>query len=203
MTNETDVSALQEMAHHVHQEAHKKAMEKAKKNIKAATTVGDDKAVEEESLEELFARLSANGADYLRQLGGMISNALETIDSYVAEGEKDEEGTVEPKAISTDAEVQSKTKHDSDEQDEWTVLRKEDTPAVAEATSTTATTTASSQTKQTRAMKTTRDNISAGLETLQKLGYTNEGGWLKQLLVAQNGDVAKVLACLQPAKKQE
>ena len=48
-------------------------------------------AAEEDSLEEMFVQLSSHGADYLRSLGEMISNALESLDSLVVE-EEDGEG---------------------------------------------------------------------------------------------------------------
>ncbi|TRY78006.1 hypothetical protein TCAL_08605 [Tigriopus californicus] len=45
-------------------------------------------------------------------------------------------------------------------------------------------------------------NVSAGLQTLMDMGYTNEGGWLSLLLKSKNNDVEKTLEALQ-AKKRE
>ena len=36
---------------------------------------------------------------------------------------------------------------------------------------------------------------------MMSMGFTNDGGWLTQLLQAKNGDIGQVLDILQPAKR--
>ena len=52
----------------------------------------EEEQVPEDSLEEMFVQLSSHGADYLRSLGEMISNALESLDSLVVEEEEEKSG---------------------------------------------------------------------------------------------------------------
>jgi len=51
----------------------------------------EEEEEEEESLEIMFNKLSAHGADYLRQLGKMISDAVDSLDALVADEDEEEE----------------------------------------------------------------------------------------------------------------
>ncbi|KAG8232766.1 hypothetical protein J437_LFUL012905 [Ladona fulva] len=47
----------------------------------------------------------------------------------------------------------------------------------------------------------TRPHIAESLEKMMGMGFSNEGGWLTQLLETVNGDISKALDILQPIKK--
>jgi len=43
--------------------------------------------------------------------------------------------------------------------------------------------------------------IQVAVQAMMNMGFSNEGGWLSNLLEAKNGDIGKVLDILQPVKK--
>merc|ERR1719391_1344202 len=45
------------------------------------------------------------------------------------------------------------------------------------------------------------DKVAAALKTMKAMGFSDDGGWLSNLLKAKSGDVSKVLDTIQPAKK--
>ena len=45
------------------------------------------------------------------------------------------------------------------------------------------------------------DKVAAALRTMKAMGFSDEGGWLSNLLKAKSGDVGMVLDTIQPAKK--
>lgn len=47
----------------------------------------------------------------------------------------------------------------------------------------------------------TNPRVVNALEYMMSMGFTNEGGWLTQLLEAKNGDIASVLEILHPTDK--
>merc|ERR1711913_242802 len=44
------------------------------------------------------------------------------------------------------------------------------------------------------------DKVEAALKTMQAMGFSDDGGWLSNLLRAKSGDVSKVLDTIQPFK---
>merc|ERR1712073_5649 len=44
------------------------------------------------------------------------------------------------------------------------------------------------------------DKVEAALKTMQAMGFSDDGGWLSNLLRAKSGDVGKVLDTIQPLK---
>merc|ERR1712004_352033 len=44
------------------------------------------------------------------------------------------------------------------------------------------------------------DKIEAALKTMQAMGFSDDGGWLSNLLRAKSGDVGKVLDTIQPSR---
>merc|ERR1719328_558116 len=44
------------------------------------------------------------------------------------------------------------------------------------------------------------DKVEAALKTMKAMGFSDEGGWLSNLLKAKSGDVGKVLDTIQPVK---
>merc|ERR1712198_121714 len=45
------------------------------------------------------------------------------------------------------------------------------------------------------------DKVAAAMKTMKAMGFSDDGGWLSNLLRAKSGDVGKVLDTIQPAKK--
>ena len=45
------------------------------------------------------------------------------------------------------------------------------------------------------------DKVAAAMKTMKAMGFSDDGGWLSNLLKAKSGDVGKVLDTIQPAKK--
>jgi len=44
------------------------------------------------------------------------------------------------------------------------------------------------------------DKVEAALKTMKSMGFSDDGGWLSNLLKAKSGDVGKVLDTIQPVK---
>jgi sequestosome 1 len=47
----------------------------------------------------------------------------------------------------------------------------------------------------------TEPHIADAVNRMMSMGFSNEGGWLTQLLESKNGDIDKALDVLQPVKK--
>jgi sequestosome 1 len=47
----------------------------------------------------------------------------------------------------------------------------------------------------------TGPHIADAVQKMMSMGFSNEGGWLTQLLENKNGDIEKALDVLQPVKK--
>jgi sequestosome 1 len=47
----------------------------------------------------------------------------------------------------------------------------------------------------------TEPHIAEAVNHMMSMGFSNDGGWLTQLLESKNGDIEKALDVLQPVKK--
>jgi sequestosome 1 len=47
----------------------------------------------------------------------------------------------------------------------------------------------------------TEPHIADSVNKMMSMGFSNDGGWLTQLLVSKDGDIGKALDVLQPVKK--
>jgi sequestosome 1 len=47
----------------------------------------------------------------------------------------------------------------------------------------------------------TEPHIADAVNKMMSMGFSNDGGWLTQLLESKNGDIEKALDVLQPVKK--
>jgi sequestosome 1 len=47
----------------------------------------------------------------------------------------------------------------------------------------------------------TEPHIADAVNQMMSMGFSNDGGWLTQLLVSKDGDIDKALDVLQPVKK--
>lgn len=73
---------------------------------------------------------------------------------------------------------------------------------IADATQdTTATNGSNTTTSSTDAPTTNPTNVDASLKEMMALGYSNDGGWLTQLLVTKNGNVEEALKTLGKMEK--
>lgn len=85
-------------------------------------------------------------------------------------------------------------------QQDWMILENPDTAATTQEAAATATV-SYPVLAPTPVTLVTDPRIAHALEYMMSMGFTNEGGWLTQLLEAKQGDIASVLEILHPSNK--
>merc|ERR1712218_667927 len=114
----------------------------------------------------------------------------------------------EPEVIETPKETEESAKDAGI--DDWTVLDNASTASPSPNKSKAATPEPEPETRGAEAIYPKLDNVpdlsgldrkvKIALEAMENMGFTNEGGWLSNLLVKYDGDIGKVLALLAPAR---
>merc|ERR1719334_2092820 len=209
-------NAQAEKKDNVHEKAHAAAADAAKKAHDSAhkAATAENEAANKETSEEYLQNVGSFVAAALDPLGIDVQVSIETKD-----GEKQTVSTSSSSSSSTSSVVNGEEKEEFKESDEeWTVLNDkkgdEETsqqlyPTLPEAgavekEATTSNSVPSSSAPQKEAVteseKPKQDKISIALQAMLNMGFSNEGGWLTNLLVAKDGDIGKVLDILQPVR---
>merc|ERR1719150_1825970 len=151
----------------------------------------------------------ASGEEYLQRVGDFVAAALDPlgIDVQVdVETPGGQRTTVKPSAKTDKAE--------EDQQDKAVAPVYPTLPAEESTTSTSTprnTTTSANETQDQGAAAPASappatavhpdPRIQVALQAMMNMGFSNDGGWLANLLEARDGDIGKVLDILQPVKK--
>merc|ERR1719167_1536228 len=204
-------NAQAEKKDNVHDKAHAAAADAAKKAHDAAhkAATAENEAANKETSEEYLQNVGSFVAAALDPLGIDVQVSIETKD-----GEK-QTVSASSTSSSTSSVVNGEEKEEGKESDEeWTVLndKKGDEEAsqqlyptlpeagAVEREATSSNSLAPQEEAVTETEKPKQDKISIALQAMLNMGFSNEGGWLTNLLVAKDGDIGKVLDILQPVR---
>ncbi|OXU23454.1 hypothetical protein TSAR_001638 [Trichomalopsis sarcophagae] len=181
----------------------------------------DESPITEKPLED--TKLSQ---EYLPNLKKVVTdddkNHKEATDELVQSAANDSQEKNKPITKINAKEGNQVTVNDATKADDWTLVDKDSVPASSEIASgkiaqnekkpSEPTVENSKATTDDKALYPSLPNVSdnvwhpnpkiqRAVEAMMQMGFSNEGGWLTQLLISKNGDISRALDVLQPVRQ--